>query len=148
MNLELSIMEYLCIADDGVIREWHSSLCMACGSRFESGRWQNCDRNSVGRVPGWISGGRWFKSSRSRSFQSVFFGFFIPSPVVVPPVIRFRAIRENFIRFLGFIARFADCGAGFFIQMLKFEKILGKVLCSIVKVCTFVQQYSEAMTRR
>ena len=50
--------------------------------------------------------------------------------------------------FFGVLARFADCAAGFFIQMLKFEKRLVKVLCSIANVCTFVQQYSEAMTQR
>ena len=57
-------------------------------------------------------------------------------------------IKSFQIGFFGVLTRFADCAAGFFIQMLKFENKLVKVLRSIVNVCTFVQQYSEAMTRR
>ena len=60
--------------------------------------------------------------------------------------LRIKSFQIGYI--LGFHARLLRSWAGFFIQMLKFENKLGKVLRSIRNVCTFVQQYSAAMKRR
>ena len=54
----------------------------------------------------------------------------------------------SLVTFWGFTPACCEVVRVFSSQMLKFEKILVKVLRSIANVCTFVQQYSEAMMRR